>query len=65
MKMFGKLVQLSNETMEVIAAYMNDEIREGLHNKLAPCSNEVFLIEYVKRVPSFEDVLKYEFSIEL
>ena len=32
---------------EVIASYMDDEIREKLHFKLAPCSNEEFLVEYL------------------
>nr|DAW42113.1 MAG TPA: hypothetical protein [Caudoviricetes sp.] len=44
---------------------MNDEIREYLNYKLAPCSNELFLKEYVKSDPMFENVLKDEFSIEL
>lgn len=44
---------------------MNDEIREELHSQLVPCSNERFLIEYVKRDPMFETLLKDEFSIEL
>ena len=34
---------------EVIASYMDDEIREKLHFDLAPCSNEEFLQEYLKK----------------
>lgn len=65
MKRFGEAYEVSNFDMEVIATYMISEIREELHNQLAPCSNERFLIEYVKRDPMFETLLKDEFSIEL
>lgn len=51
--------------MEQIASFMNSDIREAVHYALAPCTNEEFLREYVKRVPEFADVLKTEFSIEL
>lgn len=40
---------ISNDEMEVIASYMNEEIREEIHFKFAPCSNELFLREYLKR----------------
>lgn len=57
--------KVNDSTMEAIAVLMNDEVREYLNYKLAPCSNELFLKEYVKRDPAFEDLLKNEFSIEL
>ena len=56
---------VNDNVMRAIAALMNDEIREELNYKLAPCTNEEFLKAYVKREPSFEGVLKDEFSIEL
>ena len=56
---------LTQELMDVIATYMDDDIREDIHLRLAPCTPEQFLIEYVKRDPDFEYVLKSEFSIEL
>lgn len=40
---------LKNATMEVIAEYMDDEIREAVHAELAPCNDEEFLTEYMKR----------------
>ena len=43
---------------------MDDEIREELHNKLAPTTNEIFLTEYLNRDPSFYDLLKSEFGID-
>lgn len=39
---------ITNDEMEVITSYMSDEIREEIHFKFAPCSNELFLHEYLK-----------------
>ena len=57
--------KISNETMENICTYMNDDIREELHFKLAPCSNRTFLEEYCKRDTEFDELLKNEFNIVL
>ena len=57
--------KISNETMENICAYMDDDIREELHFKLAPCSHMTFLNEYCKRDQEFEKLLKNEFDIVL
>ena len=57
--------KISNETMENICTYMDDDIREELHFKLAPCSNRTFLKAYCKRDPGFEELLKNEFDIVL
>lgn len=58
--------ELTDELLKDIADYMDDEIREELHYKLAPCDAETFLRAYVERDPGFAEVfLKNEFSIEL
>ena len=57
--------KISNETMGNICTYMNDDIREELHFKLAPCSNRTFLEEYCKRDTEFTELLKNEFDIVL
>lgn len=51
--------------MDNIATYMDDDIREDLHCKLAPCEPELFLQEYIKRDPKFERLLWEEFGIEM
>lgn len=56
---------IDNELMEVIATYMNDDIREALHFDLAPCTNEEFLKAYCKADPQFIDLLWSEFSIDM
>ena len=57
--------KITNSTMEVIASYMDDEIREELNFKMVPCTNEEFLKAYVEMVPEFSELLENEFSIEL
>lgn len=49
--------------MEVLTSYMNDEIREEVHFKFAPCSNELFLHEYLKRDESLKGIME-ELEIE-
>ena len=56
---------LTQEKLDVIATYMDDEIREKVHSELAPCLPKDFLEKYVEYDPRFADVLKIEFSIEL
>ena len=56
---------ITDNTMSAIVALMNDNTREIVHRKLAPCTNYEFLKEYCKQEPSFANVLENEFSIEL
>lgn len=35
---------------EAIVNMMDDEIREAVHAEIAPCTNEEFLAEYLRRV---------------
>lgn len=60
MTIYGRAI--TNADMRNIADYMDDTIREELHNKLAPCSNEEFLREYIKRDPDIMDILRSEFD---
>lgn len=57
--------KLTQELLDTIATYMNDEIRESVHIELAPCTPKEFLQRYVELDPNFEDLLKTEFKIEL
>jgi hypothetical protein len=57
--------QFSQQVLNNIAVYMNEDIREDLHFKLAPCEPKVFLQEYCKRDVEFTNVLKTEFGIEM
>lgn len=65
MKRFGEDFELTQELLNNIAVYMNDDIREKIHRAFAPCTPEDFLKAYVKEDPDFEDLLYSEFSIEL
>lgn len=65
MTRYGEEYTLTQEDLDVIATYMNDEIRENLHFDMAPCTPEAFLKAYVKEDLGFEELLESEFSIEL
>ena len=57
--------KLTQELLDTIVTYMNDEIREDVHVELAPCTPEEFLRRYVELDPDFKELLKAEFKIEL
>lgn len=65
MKRFGEDFELTQDLMDAIVVYMDDDIREKIHRALAPCTPEDFLKAYVKEDSDFEDLLYSEFSIEL
>lgn len=60
---YGKEFTLTQELLDMIATYMNDDIRERLHCEIAPCKPEFFLKEYLKRDLGFEELLHDEFGI--
>ena len=62
---FEKLFTLTEDLLDVIASYMDDDIREDLHFRLAPITPENFLKEYVKTDPDFKNLLQSEFGIEM
>lgn len=56
---------LIKDDLDIIAIYMNDEIRERVHSELAPCTPEEFLVRYLELDPDFEILLQSEFCIEV
>ena len=46
---------LKEMSMDAIVEMMVDEIREQVHNDIAPCTDEEFLEEYLRRAP--EDLI--------
>lgn len=57
---------LSQEEMDAIVPYMDDDIREKVHFELAPCEPVDFLKRYLEldKDPDFWDVLENEFNID-
>jgi len=45
---------LTEAELSAYAQMMDDEIREAIHDDLAPCTPEVFLAAYVERVGADE-----------
>lgn len=68
-----KKYNIDDLTMENIATYMDKELREKVHSKESPCSNEHFLVAYYEELQSSEqhntegffDILLYEFDINI
>jgi len=58
----GKALNNSNNIMDAIATYMDDDIRETVHAELAPCTNDEFIARYLELDPDFEELLVSEFS---
>lgn len=52
-----KASMISKEQMDIIATYMDDEIRERLHSEMAPCEPEDFLRAYIEEDPELKDIL--------
>lgn len=50
--------KLDQYIYDAIVGYMDDDIRERVHNYMAPCNNEEFLIEYCAQDRSFEELIE-------
>ena len=64
------LVTISNNLMNNIASYMDDDLREETHFAVPPCSNEVFITQYYNTASAelkraLEDVLSDEFNLDI
>lgn len=55
---------IDERMMATIASYMDDEIREDLNFKLAPCTHEEFITAYLERDPEFLVLLENEFDFD-
>lgn len=62
MTVYGRT--LTKDDIQNISSYMVDEIRERLHNEIAPCSFEEFLDAYIKEYPTFLEILENEMEFE-
>lgn len=56
---------LEQDLMDIIASYMDDDMREQVHAELAPCTPEKFLKRYCELDENFVQLLKSEFDIKL
>lgn len=56
---------ISDEVMEMLEIYMDDELREKAHYNVAPCTNDEFLKEYCKLDVTFTEFVQKEFGLDL
>ena len=65
MKRYGENFELTEEVLDTIVSYMDDDKRERVHFELVPCKPEEFLKRYLELDSDFEELLNNEFGIEL
>ena len=63
MKRYGNEFTLMQELLDIIATYMDDDIREQVYAEFAPCKPENFLKIYCELDEDFENLLWSEFGI--
>ena len=56
---------INNKVMEVLQMYMDDEIREEIHQKYAPCSNDLFIKKYCEEDTEFIRFVLDEFGFDI
>lgn len=62
---FHTIVEVTQELLDTIATYMDDDIREQVHSKLAPCEPVEFLRRYLELDSEFYELLNCEFHVHL
>ena len=60
-----KFYRVSDEKMKALEVYMNPDIREEVHNRYAPCTNEEFLAQVFLRRGINEEVIKDLLNIDI
>ena len=55
---------ITDEMMEQIASYMDDQKREEVHFSMAPCGNAEFIRVYLELDQEFAQLLENEFSVD-
>lgn len=54
-----------DDALDLLATYMDDDIREQVCSELAPCEPEDFLERYLELDPGFADLLCSEFRVDV
>lgn len=58
-------MKITQDLMDIIATYMDDDIREQVHSELAPCTPDDFLRRYLELDSEFKELLLSEFHVTL
>lgn len=64
MKRYGETYTLTQDVMDEIATYMDDQIRESLVDEMID-DPEAFLLAYIDQDEEILDILENEFGIEV
>ena len=60
-----KITEVGENIILAVSGYMDTGLREKVAIELAPCTTAEFLTRYCELEPTFEELLKNEFGIEL
>lgn len=60
-----KFYRINEEKMNVLAMYMDDEVREAMHFRFAPCTNEEFVVQVLLRGGISKETVEEVLNIEL
>lgn len=56
---------ITDEVMEILEVFMDNEKREIAHFNVAPCTNDEFLKEYCKVDEDFAEFVQREFGLDI
>ena len=58
-------VEITQEEIEILAMYMDNDVRERVHSELAPCTPTEFLKRYLIYEPGFSTVVKNVIDVDV
>jgi len=58
-------VEITQEEIDTLAVYMDNDVRERVHAELAPCTPTEFLKRYLIYEPGFSTVVKNVIDVDV
>lgn len=60
----AKFYRINNQEMEALAVYMDSDIREEVHFRFAPCTNEEFLVHVFLRKGITKEIIEELLNVD-
>lgn len=58
-------VEITQEEIDILAVYMDNDVRERVHSELAPCTPTEFLKRYLIYEPDFSTIVKNVIDVDV
>ena len=58
-------VEITQEEIDILAVYMDNDVRERVHSELAPCTPTEFLKRYLIYKPDFSTIVKNVINVDV